>query len=144
MSLPVIVFTLLEDPSPGAALERQSTTVTPGVDWALDPITNDLIIPMRFTNGLEAVVQGLSIRIRTFLGEWFADLGEGLDWDGEILAQKFNDIRIRAEFRRVILKTPGVISIEKLIATWEGDVRTLTVDWEVRGDSGLISGSLEV
>ncbi len=143
MTLPLVVFTLLEDETPGAALDRLSSTVLPGMDWALDS-DGDLIIPMRFTTGPEAVAQGIVIRIKTFFGEWFADLQFGLDWYGKILGQKFNDIRIRDAFRVQILASPGVVSIERLVASYEGATRKLTVDWDVVSDYGLISGSVEV
>jgi len=41
---------------------------TDPVDWKLDD-DNDLIIPLRYTKGIQAVLQGIRIRLQLWRGE---------------------------------------------------------------------------
>jgi hypothetical protein len=58
-----------------------------------------------------AVKQSLRIRLRTFLGEWFRDRNEGVDYRNEILIHDFKSSRADREIRRCIMLTPGIQSI---------------------------------
>lgn len=107
---------------------------TDPVDWALDPATGDLIMPIRYTRGLEAVAQGIRVRINLVRGELFTDLdagvpylpGNGVDPTLVIMGGRFDPVRAEAALRAAILRTPGVRRIESLVIGFENRTRTLT------------------
>lgn len=106
---------------------------TDPVDWALDPTTGDLIIPIRFTRGLEAVAQGIRFRLQLVRGEQFLDLtagvpyleGNGVDPTLVILGRRFDRTRAESAFRAAILRTPGVRRIRSLGITFDSKTRAL-------------------
>lgn len=94
--------------------------------WAIDPITGDLIFPIVWLTGIAAIVQGVTCRLRLFLGEWFLNLTHGVDWQ-DILGEKFNETLLYAEMQKQILATPGVIGIVTLSATFNNETRAANV-----------------
>lgn len=147
MSHPSTSWTLLAaEESPGAILDRQTGTVTPGLDWAIDLDTGDLLFPLRYTTGLEAVAQAIRIRLLNFKGEWFADLDDGVPYlarDGvdaseALLGQQFNELRALAAFRTAIKAAPGVDVLDLLAVEFNNATRTLTVSFRVRTSFGVI------
>lgn len=152
MSLPIITFTLLPDTTlEDQRLARAQNLFKPGVDFALDA-DGDLEWPIRFTTGLEAVCQGLRIRLLMVKGELAHNLDYGVPWvvndhvseDEAILGSKYDEIRLRDIFRPIILSTPGVISIRSLALSFDRPERAFTMTFEVEGKEGTILGSLEV
>ncbi len=117
---------------------------TDPVDWALDPTTGDLILPIRYTRGLEAVAQGIRFRLQLIRGEQFLDLdagvpyleGNGVDPTLVILGRRFDRTRADTAFRKAILRTPGVKSITSLAITFDGPTRTLSAAIVVRTTFG--------
>ena len=131
--------------------------LTDPIDLKIDSLTGELSLDgddLTFSTGVDAVAQGLKQRILLFKGEWFANLDEGVPYyDNEetgevgILGSKFNEERIRAAIRSVILATPGVSSIRSLSAQYDGATRTVTIAWNVVttfGDTVTDSGDFEV
>ncbi len=119
------------------------------IDWELDN-NNDLIIPLRYTSGIEAVVQGIRIRLQLWRGEWFLDLDAGMPYlpteDGAvderaaILGQRFDSVKTRVAVRKEILSTPGVLDIPELRTTFDGPTRTLGIEFRAKtafGDTDL-------
>lgn len=108
------------------------------IDWKLDSY-GDLIIPIEYVSGVEAVAQMLRIRIQRVKGEWFADLDAGVDWYGVILGQRYNSEAVRSEFRKAILGTPGAANILALNVGFDRASRNLTVSYRVQVDlDGLV------
>ena len=143
MSHPVYTWSLLPDVEvPGSVVDRSKTTGLTGTDWELDA-DGDLIFPLRYTEGPQAVAQGIRIAILTFKGEIFSDTDRGVDYQGLILGQKYNELVIRAEFRRVIKQVTGVDEILTLEGSFDRPSRTLTVHFRVRTSFGVIAGQLQ-
>ncbi len=142
MSHPSSTWTLVDSSTPAAG---GTSTLTPGVDLQLDG-DGDLVVDTdaHFTTGLEAVAQGIRIRLQMFRGEWFADLDAGMPYFQEILGQKFSALRVRAAFREAIEAAPGVVEILSLDILFDGASRNARVSWKVRGDAGVFTGSTEV
>lgn len=115
-----------------------------------DPVTlatdesGDLIVPLRFATGLDAVVQGARVRMQLIRGEWFLDLDAGVPWmendavteTAAILGQKFNRSRVTTALRTAILSTPGVKEVLSLQVEFNGTTRAVTVTWSARAAFG--------
>lgn len=101
------------------------------VTLALDE-DGDVIVPLRFLRGLEAVAQGVRVRMQMFKGEWFLDLSTGVPWWQDILGQRFEYNRVAAALRRPILETPGVTDIVSLSIVFDAQTRLMTVSWVAR------------
>lgn len=111
---------------------------TDPIDLKIDPVTGELVVTddLVFSTGSDAVAQGLRLRLQLFKGEWFLNLDEGVPYYEDVLGQKFDEKRIRAAFRPVILSTPGVVEIISLAVQFDGPTRDVTIAWEVRTEFG--------
>ncbi len=116
---------------------------TDPVDIALDD-DGDLLVDvtngLAFVSGLEGVAQLCRIALLTFMGEWFADLDEGIDWFGLILGRPFNVNVIRGEFRRVLFTVPNVTDVLAVLPTFDRATRICSIQWQTRttwGDTTL-------
>lgn len=135
MSLPSFTWSFA---SAGAVIVVQPGRITPGVDWALDD-DGDLVYPrMRFTTGIEAVAQGIQIRLQLIRGELFLDTTRGVPWLTEILGQKANLPRLRSLLRKEIVDAPGVARIESLVATYDSRARRADVTADIRTTEDLL------
>jgi hypothetical protein len=112
---------------------------TDRVDWALDA-AGDLIMPIRYTTGNEAVAQGIRRRLLAVRGEIFTDRdagvpyheGNGVDPSLVILGRRFDPVRSESAFREAILKTPGVDQILSFGQEFDTRTRKLSVEARVR------------
>lgn len=109
---------------------------TDPVDMLLDPLTEDIVVTtdLQFSKGLDAVSQGIRVRIKEFKGEWFANLDEGVPYFQDVLGQKYNAIKVRNAFRPAIVDTPGVGELLSLGTTFNGATREVRVNWEARAE----------
>lgn len=85
----------------------------------------------------KAVAQHLLIRLRFFLGEWFLDTEEGIPYFQQILEKGVDLEAVNSIYRRVILSTPGIESINFLTLDLDGATRVLTPSFECRLNNGL-------
>lgn len=142
MSLPSTSWLLLAAPDAAAEnLARQTSNIANGLDWAIDLNTGDLIFPLRYTTGVEAVAQAIRIRLLVCRGEWFLDLDNGVPYlaregvpaTSAILGQKFDRLKALAAFRAAILDAPGVTpeGLTKLAVEYDGATRTMSLSFEV-------------
>jgi hypothetical protein len=84
-----------------------------------------------------AVAQHIAIRLRTFFGEWFLDAREGVPYFELILVKNPDLPRIENIFRTVILETPGVSNIDRLLLAHDAATRILSIsDLRIILDSG--------
>lgn len=144
MSHPSFSWTLLADSATPAA-NTALGVITPGVDFALDA-NGDLDLShgdLRMTTGIEAVAQGIQVRLLAFRGEWFADLDDGVPYYEDLLGQKFNEAVARDAFRSAIAAAPGVLQVLTLSLSFHGPTRTLSLAFEAQTNLGVIAASLE-
>lgn len=90
---------------------------------------NDIIIgrgASRIT-GPEYTVQLIQCRLSTILGEWELDRGVGVPWADSILVRGVDISSIEGIIHKTIIETPGVASIQSLIAK-AGEDRKLVID----------------
>lgn len=88
--------------------------------------------------GTEYLRIKLLARHRFFLGEWFRDRRLGFPWR-ELVFKKSPDLEIiRSAYRQMILKTPGVVSLENLSLSPDYENRAIGVEFTVIGTEGKL------
>ncbi len=113
-------------------------------DLAFDKDTGRFILVngnFSFTKGIDAIRQGIEIRLQFFLGEWFLDTSKGMPYYQRVLVKNPSIPGVRALFREHILKAPGVRSVTSLELTFNKSARRLSVDWTADTDAGEITGT---
>jgi hypothetical protein len=85
-----------------------------------------------FVTGADAVAQHLKIRLRFIEGEWFLDTRIGIPYISQIWVKNPNLAAIQAVFRRAIVSTPGVESLERMDAAFDSAARELRLDFSAR------------
>ena len=111
-------------------------------DLAIDFDAYDLITDARadvtYTTGLYAVAQRIAVAVETAQSEWPFETSYGIDYHGTVLG-KFEAASVEAEFKRVVLDTPGVSRIENYSAGLNIATRHLTVTFDVIADDGALT-----
>lgn len=116
-----------------------TTLVTDPICLKLDA-DGDVVVPLQFVRGADAVRQGIDSRLRLIKGEVFWDVDNGTEWfendyvtaDAAIMGQPFNDEKVRAIVRKRILATPNTLASSLVIVlSYDSSTRTLDIEWEV-------------
>lgn len=104
-------------------------------DLDIDISTGDLV----FVEGTEAIAQHLRIRLGFFLGEWMLDRRLGVPYFQHVLIKNPKTSVVRGILRKVILRTPGVLTVSDLLVTYEPTTRIMSVSFtaQVTGDVTL-------
>lgn len=114
------------------------------VELAIDFATGDLVYPVQFVSGLDAIAQRLRARLRFFAGEWFLDTRLGIPYFDQILVKNPKLSVINAIFRKVLRTTPGVASVDSLSVSISNRARREgSIDFQARLDDGLILTATE-
>ena len=113
------------------------------MDIALDT-QGDMLITgddCGMTSGLAAIAQEANARFNLWVGEWFLNPGEGLPFLQRIVGRvgSLNDIAYI--FRRAVELIPGVVAVNYLTLTFDRAGRTLTVKWQAKCTSGLLTST---
>lgn len=87
--------------------------------------------------GIDAIRQHLMIRLRFFLGEWFQNRDEGIDYYGKILVKNPDIPLITGMLNRVVRETPGVVSVDVFDLTYVPSTRTLRLSFAATCDEGV-------
>ncbi len=85
-----------------------------------------------FLEGVEAVRQRITTRLRTFKGEWIFDQRLGTPWFQQILGKKGNETLVAGIVRKRLLESQGVESIPELKVSFDRASRVLTITGRVR------------
>lgn len=100
---------------------------------------NDLALPVRLTaSNDESILQHIRIRLRTFLGEWFLDQRVGIPYFEEVFIKNPSSNVVKSLIRRVLLRTPGVVTVSSVDFDIDSVTRKATIDFKVRIESGTI------
>lgn len=89
-------------------------------------VDGDLPSRSSHISGLDLIVQRVSRRLRTHLGEWIADAGVGLPFFDWIQQKPPNVETIGAILRRAIETTPGVSRVTDWTGSFDTTTRTLS------------------
>lgn len=93
----------------------------------------------QFITNLEAVAQTLETRLKLLSGEYFRDVNDGVDWFGQILAQKTTTVAtIEAIIRQRILRTEYVSALRYFNTDIDLEKRTISITAEVLTDFGNV------
>ena len=109
--------------------------MSPIRDFKIDPLTGDISVKdgdFEVVRDREAVVQGIAVRVKMFLGEVYYDLDIGVPWVQRILGKGPNhasDAEIQAILKDTIASTPDVTSVLSVGLTKKAD-RTMQLDYE--------------
>jgi hypothetical protein len=96
---------------------------------------------LTLNSGIESVRQFLSQRLRLFLAEWYLDQDLGVPYFEEVLVKNPNPIVIDQIFKKEILSTRGVLSLEQFDLQLNTASRLLTVSFRARTLDGIIDFS---
>jgi len=102
--------------------------------------SNDIQIDnnnLTLIGGREEIAQVLRQRLRVFLGEWFLDSREGIDYYGDILKKAPDPGQVNALFKREILTSPGVIELIEFKLDIVG--RQLQLKFTARTEDGILT-----
>lgn len=78
------------------------------VDFALDPLTGDLALPIRLETDREMLAaRRIRARLQILIGSWFLDLTVGTDWL-RVVGQKYRPEVARSLILGEILEDPDV------------------------------------
>lgn len=91
----------------------------------IDITSNDLVL----TSGTESIAQHLTIRLRTFLGEWFLDDRIGIPYFQQFLVKNPSESAMRAILVQAITTTQGIDRLQSLDFTLDSEKRTLSVSF---------------
>lgn len=94
------------------------------------------------TVGLDSIRQATTIKLLTFLGEWFLDKTLGVAYFQEIFVKSPNFGAIKEEFRTQIQKVVGILSVTSIEMIWEPKTRKLTVTFTADTDFGELTNTV--
>lgn len=100
---------------------------------------NDLVL----LSGLEAIAQGCLIRLKFFKGEWFLDTRLGTPWFQSILGEKPRTNVVSQIIRKVILGTPGILTITNFNPDFDSATRTFSIVFRADTTEGPLDFSEE-
>lgn len=90
------------------------------------------------TDPASAGAQKLRNQFQIFLGEWFLDSRIGMPYYQEVFVKDPNLGVLGQLFRGVILKTPGVKSVENLKVSFDNATRNANVTFAATWDDGSV------
>ena len=96
----------------------------------------DLVI----CDNLDAIIQDVSRRLQFFLGEWFLNTKAGIPYFQKILGKHKPDGYVASLFRRVVIETPGILSLtQDVTLTYTEALRHLAVTFKANTTSGPLT-----
>jgi hypothetical protein len=78
-----------------------------------------------------AVAQGIKIRVRMILGEYYLDEEVGVDWLGQILVKNPDPAVVRELIRQAIASTPDVLEVVGADLQLDTETRTGSIPYSV-------------
>ena len=131
-------WTLTVTPAPATTVQPTATQAAGAAaarDFALGPDDDLLLVEgdLVMLTGAEGVASDIRARLQTLTGDYFRDTSLGLPRE-QILGVKFNKGRSEELYRTAVRETPGVATVESLVASFAD--RTLDVRLRVTTDFG--------
>ena len=144
-----IDWTLVDDaPAPSPA-PSQTPAQSAGAAVARDLLLDDdgdlafIDGDLALVSGLDAIRQDAACRLRFVRGEWFLAPSVGVEYHEAIFVKAPDLARVRAIFRRELLATPGIVSVESVDVALDAGTRKLTGSFRATADTGaIITGAI--
>lgn len=95
-----------------------------------------------FVTEKEYVAQRIQTRLLLFLGEWFLDTSQGVDWFGSILTKPVNMVTIEGILKATIINTPDVTELLTFTSDFQKGVREYNVNFSVDTVYGQVNGGV--
>lgn len=77
----------------------------------------------------QAVEENIQTRIKSWVGDCFFALDEGVDWKSRLdVGQKIN---LQNELKAIILQSYGVVSVDSVVVVFGGDTRLFTLTYVI-------------
>ncbi len=89
-----------------------------------------------------AILQACQIALEFFQGEWFLDTSAGVPWWQQVLVKNPAPGQLAGVFRNALLGVAGVKQVLSLELSYDPPLRSLSVEFEVQTDLGLLPGSV--
>ena len=105
-------------------------------------INGPLISANLTTTPVEVVAQRLSIRLQSFLGEWFLNTAYGIPYWQRILGKKISKTAVDRIFQEQILSERGVREIASFSSTLQN--RQYEMSFRVRAIDGATSETITI
>jgi len=100
--------------------------------WDLSVSDRDLA---KVTGG-DAIAQHLAQRLKTWMGEWFRDLREGVPYLQQVLVKQSNPVVLDGIFKSVIVNTPGIVELTAFDLLADSRTRQLKVAFGAINEEG--------
>jgi hypothetical protein len=88
-------------------------------------------------DGTEEKAQKLRNRLRMFEGEWFLDVRVGVPWFSVVFVKAPDLEVVKRLLRKVILATPGIVSVTELSVEFDRGTRELEYEFTAVDDTGV-------
>lgn len=127
------------------ASEAAAHAIPIGRDHLYDHKTNTFTLvggKNPLTTGLDSIRQAVTIKLLTFLGEWFLDPTVGVAYLQEVFVKSPKANAIKEEFRSQILTVAGVLSVTSILTNFDPKTRKLTVAFTADTDFGELTGTV--
>ena len=100
--------------------------------WSLllDNTRKDIVIAngtFTLVTGFDEIRQRIEITLQHFFGEYFLNILDGTPWYESILGQSADAGTINTLLRNRVLSVPGVVRIDRLVASFDGTTREYSV-----------------
>ncbi|MCK5610311.1 hypothetical protein KAR91_51035 [Candidatus Pacearchaeota archaeon] len=95
---------------------------------------------LELTSGINAKIQHLRQRLRTFLGEWFLDLRIGVAYFQQIMIKNPNPAVVDSILKKEIINTPGILQLTFFDLNVSRD-RLLTLSFRALTQEGEVNFS---
>lgn len=86
--------------------------------------------------GDAAISQHLSVRLQFFKGEWVMDVRLGIPYYEYVLVKNPDLSLVRSIFRKAILDTPGIDTLEEFTLSYDNPSRTLGLSFTAKKTDG--------
>jgi hypothetical protein len=111
------------------------------IDIKLDPTTNDLSYnghDLELLTDVDALVQSLLIRLRTFYGEWDLNTSIGVRYFEDIMVKNPDLGKVESLLKAEILSTPGVNSLLSFDLIYDAKARTAAITFTCDSTFGVV------
>ena len=106
--------------------------------WINGPLTLENLT----SDAADVVAQRLRVRLSTYLGEWFLDVGYGVPYYQQILAKKTTKVAVDRIFQQQILSERGVRELVSFSSTFQN--RRYEMSFVVRVLDGSLTETISI